>query len=127
MRARTGTRQVQERSADRGEQMRTKQHVVRFAEKAAQGDEQPRQEKMPAADNVHKKGSDKYVHPRIRKSVRAAELTLRLRLSSNFHFDRAEIGFLCLRSPGPTTTGRSHRKSCQSPRIQRRRRATSAR
>ena len=51
---------------------------------------------------------------------------LRRRLSKIFHRDKAEIGLRTRRPDRPRTHGSSHAAICQSPRIQRCRRATSA-
>ncbi len=51
---------------------------------------------------------------------------LRRRLSKIFHRDKAEIGLRTRRPDRPRTRGSSHAAICQSPRIQRCRRAMSA-
>jgi len=51
---------------------------------------------------------------------------LRRRLSKIFHQERAEIGFPTLRAARPRTLGSNQAAICQSPRIQRCRRPTSA-
>ena len=59
------------------------------------------------------------------KSVAAAGTKLRRRLSKIFQRESAERGLRSERPAGPGTRGRSQRRICQSPRIQRRRRLTS--
>ena len=56
----------------------------------------------------------------------AAAVRLRLRLSAIFQRDRSESGFGRGRPSGPGTPGSSQRAICQSPRVQRCLRLTSA-
>jgi hypothetical protein len=55
----------------------------------------------------------------------ATGVRLRRRLSKIFHRDNAEIGLRTYWPDRPRTHGSSHAAICQSPRIQRWRRATS--
>jgi hypothetical protein len=64
-------------------------------------------------------------HPVASSASTAIGSTLRRRLSNTFQRDSAEIG-LAIRAPRPGTWGHSHAMICQSPRIQRCRRAVSA-
>ncbi len=65
-------------------------------------------------------------HAPSKSSSIATGTRLRRRLSKIFHHDKAEIGFFTLLPSAPGTLGNSHRAICQSPRIHRCRRLTSA-
>ncbi|MEA3220197.1 MAG: hypothetical protein OZX49_01298 [Immundisolibacter sp.] len=72
------------------------------------------------------KPGDPSAQPGNSSSVRAAGTRLRRRLSSSFHCDSADSGLRSRGAPGgPGTRRRNQPASCQSPRIQRRRRLTS--
>ena len=80
--------------------------------------------------SVQNAGASNTVQPRIKSDVNAAGTRLRRRLSKIFHCDRAESG-LRTRPPAGRGPMRGRRPSiqvaiCQSPRIQRWRRLTSA-
>ena len=77
-------------------------------------------------DEVQNQADDSTVQPATRSSVNAAGARLRRRLSRIFQRDKPGEWIVLTRPPGPGTRGSSHRAICQSPRIQRRRRLTSA-
>ena len=77
--------------------------------------------------NVQSHGCGSTVHPNSSTSVNAAGTRLRRRLSNSFHHDNADSGLRTRGPSGPGTSGSSQPASCQSPRIQRWRRAMSAR
>ena len=81
---------------------------------------------MPKSDAVQNQGDGSAVQPSSASSVNAGDTRLRRRLSRIFQRDSGLSGFFRERALGPGTPGSSHRRSCQSPRIQRRRRLTSA-
>ena len=81
---------------------------------------------VPITARVHNQSGDKTVQPSSNSSVSAAGTRLRRRLSKIFHRDSTESGFFRRRPPRPGTPGSSQRAICQSPRIQRCRRLTSA-
>ena len=66
------------------------------------------------------------VQPSSSNAVSVAGTRLRRRLSKSFHCDSSDSGLRSRRPSAPGTRRRSQPASCQSPRIQRRRRATSA-
>ena len=81
---------------------------------------------MAITDKVQNQADGRTVQPRSNRSVKAADTRLRRKLSKIFHRDSPESGFFWRCGPGPGTPGSSHRAMCQSPRIQRCRRLTSA-
>jgi hypothetical protein len=66
------------------------------------------------------------VQPSENNTTRPVGTRLRRKLSRIFHCDRKERGFFSFSPPGPGTRGSNHDAICQSPRIQRWRRLTSA-
>ena len=81
---------------------------------------------MPITVRVQNHSGDKAVQPSSNSSVKAEGTRLRRRLSKSFHSESAESGFFWRCPLEPGTRGSSHGTSCQSPRIQRWRRLTSA-
>ena len=83
--------------------------------------------RTPTTTRVQSRGEGRVSHPASNSSSSATGTRLRRRLSAIFHSDSAESGFRC-RRPSPTgTQGNSQLAICQSPRIQRWWRETSAR
>src|SRR5665213_2596403 len=74
---------------------------------------------IPETVIVQNKGYGNKSQPDNSNAVSAGGTRLRRILSNIFHFDNAEIGFLCKRLSEPFTNGKIHAKICQSPRIQR--------
>ena len=81
---------------------------------------------IPTTAKVQNRGWGSMVQPSNKRSVSAAGTRLRRTLSNIFQRDNIEIGFLWDLWTGPGTRGSIHWAICQSPRIQRRRRLTSA-
>ena len=77
-------------------------------------------------DKVQNQAGDKAVQPSSNSSIIAAGTRLRRRLSKIFQRERPESGLFWRRPLRPGTRGSNHLAICQSPRIQRRRRLTSA-
>src|SRR5687768_6113428 len=75
--------------------------------------------RIPKTENVQNQGADDIIQPNNKSKRSAGGTRLRLRLSSIFHRDNVESGFLCVRLPAPGTKGKSHLPICQSPRIHR--------
>jgi len=81
---------------------------------------------MPSTTTVQNAADENTVQPSNSSSVRAAGTKLRRRLSNSFQRDRADIRFLRYLPSTPGAQGSNQTASCQSPRIQRWRRLTSA-
>ncbi len=81
---------------------------------------------IPETARVHKNGFGRVIHPKMKRNTRDGDIRLRLRLSNIFHFDRMDSVFLHDRPSNAGTVGKNQRAICQSPRIHRRRRLTSA-
>ena len=81
---------------------------------------------VPITAKVQNQAGDKTVQPSSNSRVNAGGTRLRRRLSKIFHRDSPESGFFRRLPSRPGTPGSSQRAICQSPRIQRCRRLTSA-
>ena len=81
---------------------------------------------METTQTVWTKGDDDTIQPSRRRRSNAIGARLRRRMSKIFQRDKMESGFFRRTLSVPGTSGRNHRRICQSPRIQRRRRLTSA-
>jgi hypothetical protein len=109
-----------------GRQMLPESHIDRLVHRSENAAMKDGASRMPTTISVHSHAGDSTVHPNSRSNVKAAGTRLRRRLSKIFHCDSIDSGFRSLLPSGPLTYRLSHPASCQSPRIQRRRRATSA-
>ena len=81
--------------------------------------------RMATTVKVHSQGCDRRHQASSKSVVAAAGTKLRRRLSKIFQRDSADRGLRSERPAKPGTRGKSQRRICQSPRIQRRRRLTS--
>ena len=81
---------------------------------------------MPITASVQNQGRGNSVQPNSSSSVNPAGTRLRRRLSKIFHCESPESGLRWRPAPVRGTRVSSHDAICQSPRIQRWRRATSA-
>ena len=81
---------------------------------------------MPITAKVQNQADGNTAQPNSSRSVNTAAIRLRRRLSNIFQRDRSESGFLLRRASRMGISGNSQRAICQSPRIQRCRRLTSA-
>ena len=97
-----------------------------FAPSSRRADSKVGSSNTMATLTVQPTGVRSKAQPATNRSTSAAATKLRRRLSNIFQRDKADKGLRSRRSPCRGTQGISQGNSCQSPRIQRWRRLTSA-